>query len=249
MNIRRISVLMMGAALLGSAALLIFKRGQCGQQDGPSLERDLNRQDDPNRAPLIKAFNSVYASAKWAKGADGQGTSGPGSTLEATAAYRAFIEDFINTHNVKSVVDAGCGDWAFSSKIDWHGARYTGIDISTDVVDLVRKKYSNATVRFAVGNVTEPLPTADLLLCKDVLQHLPIALIQRFIDNNLKPGKYKWAIITNDKGPANIDIPAGEYRTIDLGRPPFDVKGLVDLPIRFPESRDKVTQLLDFTRH
>jgi SAM-dependent methyltransferase len=248
MNIRRISVLVVGIAALGAGGLLFSKRGPHGQQDGQSLERDLNRQDDPNRAPLIKAFNGVYASAKWAKGADGQGTSGPGSTLEATAAYRAFIEDFIKTHDVKSVVDAGCGDWAFSSKIDWHGAHYTGIDISTDVIDVVRKKYSNATVQFAVGNVTEPLPPADLLLCKDVLQHLPIALIQRFIDNNLRPGKYKWAIITNDKGPANIDIPAGEYRTINLGQPPFNVKALVDLPFRFPESRDKITQLLDFTR-
>jgi SAM-dependent methyltransferase len=248
MKLRRILLLVMGAAALACAGFLYLQRGHHNERDDKALERDLNHQDDPNRAPLIQTFNSVYASGKWAKGNDGKGTSGPGSTLESTAAYRAFLEDFIKTHDVKSVVDAGCGDWAFSSKIDWHGARYTGIDISTDVIDAVRKKYGTSAVKFAVGNITEPLPSADLLVCKDVLQHLPNALIQRFVENNLKPGKYKWAILTNDRGPANADITAGDYRTIDLSKPPFEVKDLVDLPIRFPERQEKVAQLLDFTR-
>jgi SAM-dependent methyltransferase len=247
MKLRRISLLLVVAAAVTCVSWLCSHRGLRGQMDEQALERDLNRSDDPNRARLIKTFNSVYASGKWAKGDNGKGTSGPGSTLESTAAYRAFVEDFIKTHNVKSVVDAGCGDWAFSSKIDWHGASYVGIDISTDVIDVVRKKYGNSTVKFVVGNLTEQLPPADLLLCKDVLQHLPNALIQRFIENNLKPGKYKWAIITNDKGPTNGDISAGDYRTINLSSAPFDVKNLVDLPIQFPERREKTAQLLDFT--
>jgi hypothetical protein len=116
------------------------------------------------------------------------------------------------------------------------------------VIEVVRKQYSSDRVRFVVGNITEPLPAADLLLCKDVLQHLPIALIQRFIANNLQPGKYKWAILTNDQGPDNADIEPGDYRTIDLRKPPFGVKDLVDLPIRFPERPEKLAQLLDFTR-
>jgi hypothetical protein len=43
-----------------------------------------------------------------------------------------------------------------------------------------------------VGDITEELPAADLLISKDVLQHLSNALVHKFIRNNLKKGKYKW---------------------------------------------------------
>lgn len=65
---------------------------------------------------------------------------------------------------------------------------------------------------------------------------------------NLVKGKYKWAIITDDKGRDNHDIPAGEHRLIDLGAPPFEVKGLLDLPIKFGGDTGKVAQLLDLSR-
>jgi hypothetical protein len=127
---------------------------------------------------------------------------------------------------------------------NWNQARYLGVDISSDVIDLVKKKYQKDKVSFAVGDVTDSLPPADLLLCKDVLQHLPNQLIIKFIKNNLKKGKYKWAILTNDRGGENSDIKAGEYRLIDLRARPFRVKGLVDLPIKFGDQPSKLAQIL-----
>jgi SAM-dependent methyltransferase len=205
-----------------------------------------NNPNDKIRAQLTATFNEIYASGKWGQG--GGVKAGPGATLEATAAYRAFIADFIKTHGVKSVVDAGCGDWTFSSAIDWNHAQYTGIDIATDVIDLVKRRYASDSVHFEVGDLSESLPSGDLLLCKDTLQHLPNSRIQLFIQNNLKTGKYKWAIITDDRGPENRDIEAGEYRVLDLSAPPFEVRGLVDLPIKFPDGGVKVAQLLDLSQ-
>ena len=200
------------------------------------------------RQQLMATFNGIYASGKWDRDSSGKGTSGPGSTVEITREYRAYVEGFIKNHGVKSVVDAGCGDWSFSRVMDWSGASYLGIDISSDVIKDVRQKYEKGSIRFEVGDVTEDLPSADLLLCKDVLQHLPNELIRKFIKNNLRKGKYKWVILTNDRGPENRDIKAGEHRTIDLGAPPFDVKGLVDLPIKYDSGLLKITSLLDFTQ-
>jgi hypothetical protein len=57
-----------------------------------------------------------------------------------------------------------------------------------------------------------------------------------------------WAILTNDRGPRNGDTPSGAYRAIDLALPPFDVRGLVDLPIRFGNETTKFTSLLDLTQ-
>ena len=205
-------------------------------------------ESDDTRNELIRAFNGVYASGKWAKDSSGRGTSGPGSTLEITREYRAYLQAFIKSHHVTSVVDAGCGDWSFSHAIDWNYAHYLGVDISTEVIDIVKKRYESAATEFKLGNVSDSLPSADLLLCKDVLQHLPNEQVLKFIRNNLKKGKYKWAIITNDKGRDNHDIRPGEHRLIDLSAPPFGVKGLVDLPIKFGDEGAKTAQLLDLSQ-
>ena len=199
------------------------------------------------RSPLTGIFNRIYTEGIWGRDVTGKGTSGSGSTLDTTREYRAYVEDFIKKNNVRSVVDAGCGDWGFSSAIDWGEARYLGVDIASDVIDAVRRKHEKANIKFQVGDITEELPAADLLISKDVLQHLSNALVHKFIRNNLKKGKYKWVLLTNDRGSGNPDIQPGGYRMIDLAAAPFDVSGLVDLPITFGNEVTKTTSLLHLT--
>ena len=198
-------------------------------------------------SPLTRTFNGIYSEGIWGRDVTGKGTSGSGSTLEITREYRAYLEDFIRKHHVRSVVDAGCGDWTFSSTIDWGGASYLGVDIASDVIEANRRKYEKRHVTFQVGDITEELPAADLLISKDVLQHLPDALVDKFIRNNLKKGKYKWVLLTNDRGSGNPDIVPGGYRAINLAAAPFNVPGLVDLPIMFGNEVTKTTSLLDLS--
>jgi len=200
------------------------------------------------RLSLTNTFNRIYAEGIWGRDDRGTGTSGSGSTLEITREYRAYVEDFMKKHAVKSVVDAGCGDWSFSRVMDWGDASYLGVDVASDIVYADRKKYERDKVRFQVGDITEELPAADLLISKDVLQHLSNGLVRKFIENNLRKGKYKWVILTNDRGRGNPDIQPGGYRAIDLAGPEFEVRGLVDLPIKFGNDITKVTSLLDLTQ-
>jgi SAM-dependent methyltransferase len=199
---------------------------------------------------LTDAFNRIYAEGTWGKDVAGRGTSGTGSTLEITREYRAYVEDFMRTHAVTSVVDAGCGDWTFSSAIDWGNASYLGVDVASDVIEAVRRKHEKGKIRFQVGDITQDLPAADLLISKDVLQHLSNELVHKFIKNNLRMGKYKWVILTNDRSsrPQNLDTVPGGYRAIDLAAPPFELKGLLDLPITFGAETTKITSFLDLTQ-
>jgi SAM-dependent methyltransferase len=197
---------------------------------------------------LTETFNLIYAEGRWGKDVTGNGTSGSGSSLEITREYRSYIEDFMKKHAVKSVVDAGCGDWSFSSAMDWGNASYLGVDIASDVIEAVRAKHEQENIKFQVGDITEELPAADLLISKDVLQHLSNELVHKFIRNNLRKGKYKWVILTNDRSSENRDIRPGGYRKIDLTAPPFKVRGFVDLPIKFGTETSKITSLLDFTQ-
>jgi SAM-dependent methyltransferase len=203
--------------------------------------------DAVNQQRLTSTFNRIYAEGTWGTVA-GRGTSGTGSTLAITQEYRAYVEDFIKTHSIRSVVDAGCGDWSFSSAITWGDASYLGVDIASDVIATVRSKHEKGKIRFQVGDITDELPAADLLISKDVLQHLSNALVHKFITNNLRKGKYKWVILTNDRGSRNSDISSGGYRAIDLAAPPFEVRGLVDLPIKFGDEITKITSVLDLTQ-
>ena len=201
-----------------------------------------------NQQLLTNTFNRIYAEGTWGKDVAGKGTSGTGSTLEITREYRAYVEDFMKKHSVKSVVDAGCGDWSFSSAMDWGDASYLGVDIASDVIAAVRNKHEKGKIKFQVGDITDELPAAELLISKDVLQHLSNELVRKFIRNNLRKGKYKWVILTNNRGSENRDVASGGYRAIDLAAPPFEVRGLVDLPITFGDETSKITSILHLTQ-
>ncbi len=200
--------------------------------------------DDKNNVGEI--FNQIYIKGKWGKNESGMGHSGHGSKVENAKKYIVFINRFLTEHNIKTVVDAGCGDWQFSKYIIWDEINYLGIDISSIVINRISKKYTRENIKFQLGDITKELPGADLLICKDVLQHLSNKQIITFINNNLKTNRYKWVIITNDKTQSgkNIDIIPGKYRRLDLSKPPFNIKGLVDIKDLFEIKENKTVQVL-----
>jgi SAM-dependent methyltransferase len=175
------------------------------------------------------AFDSIYKDAKWGANAEGAGNSGTGSTVAATLIYRTFLQQFLKENNIKSVVDAGCGDWEFSQAIDWTGIDYKGYDIVDAVVEADKKKYAKPNIQFFAANIVDTeLPPADLLISKHVLQHLPTADVEKFV-KQMK--KYKHVLFTNGVHPLfltarNTDIKPGEYRELDLLRPPFNIPGI-----------------------
>jgi SAM-dependent methyltransferase len=187
--------------------------------------REYTREEPP---PAREAFERIYREGLWAKDAQGKGTSGYGSTLEFTKLYRVFLQDFLAAHQIRSVVDAGCGDWEFSQAIDWKGIRYLGVDIAPSVIAANQRRFEAANVRFAVADIVrDPLPPADLLLVKDVLQHLSNADITLFF-RQLQ--RYRHVLIVNDVLPESLsaeaaDIQTGRYRPIDVTRPPFALAG------------------------
>lgn len=169
-----------------------------------------------NEQKLGILFDAVYESDFWGRG------SGPGSNATLCSGYVAFLQDFFRTRGVKSVVDVGCGDWQFSQNIDFSGISYQGFDVASFVIKANKAKFEHENVKFSLydGDFAT-LPGADLLICKDVLMHLPNAKIQAFIDNL---PKYKYALITNCNGKeANADVMATGWRYLDLRRPPFNL--------------------------
>jgi SAM-dependent methyltransferase len=182
----------------------------------------------------LSVFDEIYATSYWGNG------SGGGSSIEATLPYKKFIERFLRDHAIKSIVDLGCGDWQFSRFLDFGDASYKGFDVAETVVRENQKSFSSDTISFERLTSYEDLPTADLLICKDVLQHLSNDEVKKAL--SILP-RYKFALITNDISPmsglgqflwktrhpssaplVNGDIKIGDYRPLDPTQEPFGIK-------------------------
>ena len=178
---------------------------------------------------MERTFRGIYFNQNWFHG------SGSGSLPENTEVYRGFIERFLRTHDIKTVLDLGCGDWQSTRLMNWDGLEYTGIDIVPTIIEAAKTKYANDHIRFICADIIEcDLPPADVVILKDVLQHWPNDVVHIFLQ---KLQKYQYVLITNTvesqrlmpAGPqpipeiTNRDIELGQSRSFDIAQPPFQI--------------------------
>lgn len=168
-------------------------------------------------------FTNIYQNKLW-----GESPSGEGSKPENTKVYCLFLQNFLKNYQIQNVVDIGCGDWQISQLIDWTGIQYTGFDVFKEIIEKHQAQFSTPSIQFIHGNALKmDLPKADLLICKDVLQHLPNQDIESLLPQ-LK--KFKHCLLVNDVDPVSLtsqneDTPVGGYRHVDLTKPPFNLSG------------------------
>lgn len=191
---------------------------------------------------MAEAFSDIYRRNVW-----GEFKSGDGSAPWRNRRYIHLVERFMRTRNVRSVVDLGCGDWSFSQYIRWGDASYHGIDVVPEVAVTNTRRYGRANVRFTHGDLlTTDLPSADLALMKDVLQHWSTDAILAMLPRLCR---FRYVILTNDVavwrflhggrlrpariGVTNAEIAPGGWRPLDLRRPPFGLEAtvLAQLPV------------------
>lgn len=163
----------------------------------------------------MNAFDDIYERGGWS----GRG-SGPGSQPEYVEEYVIFLKNFMLFNRIRSVVDFGCGDLNFHKYIDWSKIQYLGIDCVESVIERNIATWQAENVQFRCNDLNDfTYPPTDLLIVKDVLQHWPNKMIQRFL--RMKHNA-RWIILVNDYSEENAhDIRLGECRPINLHRRPF----------------------------
>jgi SAM-dependent methyltransferase len=168
----------------------------------------------------MSVFENIYKNNFWGFG------SGTGSVPINNLPYIDFLQKFINEHDdIKTVLDIGCGDWQISEVVDWGQKKYLGIDVVDNVIQKNIKKYSNDKIQFKVLNLfEEDIPESDLIIIKDVFQHLSFDNIRKIL-NKLDNSKFKYVIISGDVNYlTNYDIHDGSYRTLNVNIEPFNDK-------------------------
>lgn len=184
-------------------------------------------------------FEGIYLSHTWG----GSSRSGPGSDPEHTVSYVDFVNEWLaQTPDCRQIVELGCGDWATTRLIKFlPDQAYLGLDIVPAAIDSNRARFEAPNVHFECCDFLSQVPPGgDLLLIKDVLQHLSNRSVQDFLEKVLP--RYRYALITNDVaryeerrffgvlffrlplGEANMEASDGGSRPLKLDESPFCLK-------------------------
>lgn len=131
-----------------------------------------------------ETFRKIYLSKAWGDGGAGF-CSGSGSSGPAADQYCEAVIGFIRQHNVRTVVDLGCGDFGVGRRIvEASGVHYTGIDVVPELIEHHENTVNDPRVSFRCADITcDPLPAADLYLIRQVLQHLSNEEISKVLAN------------------------------------------------------------------
>ena len=136
---------------------------------------------------------------------------------------RRALPEMLKDLGVRTLVDIPCGDWNWMSQVELPVEKYIGGDLVPDVVAANQARFGNAHVEFRVFDLcADPLPPADLLLCRDALVHFSFADIWDAIENIVNAEIRLLASTTFPETRENIDIETGiHWRPLNLDAPPF----------------------------
>lgn len=161
----------------------------------------------------MSVFDDIYRTNAWG---GTESLSGPGSTHESTALVSEWLTSKVDELGIESILDVGCGDCNWQP--DFPG--YMGMDVSKVALQAARRRWPK---RLFVSGMRR----ADAVLCREVMQHLPLAdgldLLERIVNTG---ARYLFA--TTYRSGHNLDVKAGEHFHINLEDEPFDLLAPLD---------------------
>lgn len=120
----------------------------------------------------INNFRFRDSQSYWQNRYKAGGLSGAGSYGRLAEFKAEFLNSFVSSHDIKSVIELGCGDGNQLSLAQY--PRYIGVDVSQDAIRICREKFSGDPTKsfFQVTEQDQYSGACDLALSLDVLYHL-----------------------------------------------------------------------------
>ena len=172
-------------------------------------------------------FTEVYEKNIWH---GTESVSGTGSDARQTALLRRVLPELMRELGATSLIDAPCGDLHWMKDVPWEtlGVAYTGVDIVPALVETLRGKFPGR--RFECQDlVTELLPQADVVFCRDCLVHLPVEEVKTVVRNIVKSGAAWLLTTTFPSSGTNTEVRWSGWRPINLQGAPFNLPAPVKL--------------------
>lgn len=158
-----------------------------------------------------------------------ESVSGAAATLEETQTLREALPRIVREHHVRSVLDIPSGDFHWMRHVAFD-AEYTGADIVPEIVAQNQKLYGNERRRFVLLDATkDALPRVDLIHCRDLLIHLSNRDIRAALSNFKASGSRLLLTSHFADRTENKDIVSGDFRPVNLCRPPFNFPAPIEV--------------------
>lgn len=174
---------------------------------------------------LQEIFSSIYREGRWGRSgrADWQYFSGSGShDPQIFGRYVDALGAFVQRLGGRpDAVDLGCGDFNVGSQVRGLFGHYTACDIVPEVIAANALRFADLNVDFRCLDLTrDALPSADVIMIRQVLQHLSNPDIKAFV--RAVAGKCRTLIVTEHwpaaaQFPPNLDKPNGADIRLSIG--------------------------------
>lgn len=186
-----------------------------------------------------QTFTNIYNRGDWTEnfGQVWHYDGGGGSGVGYTESLRAQLPDFLKRWNVKTFLDASCGEFTWARHVDWAGlgVSYIGGEIVKGKIDKLKVDFPQHTW-YELDVINDPLPDADVWMCRDTMFHFPMHYIQKtfqnFLRSNIKyilvsshPGAWDSSRhrLTQEQVTQNIPLTKfGDFMNINLFKDPFN---------------------------
>lgn len=154
-------------------------------------------------------FDAIYRANSW-NGIETR--SGPGSHAEPTRRVATTILRLVDWLGVTSVLDVGCGEGSWMPDLP----AYVGVDVSREALAEARRRHPDRLYAHvsALGELGRP----DLVIVRDVVQHLPLAAGLTL----LEALRGDWLLASTYVDGQNEDVPEGDAYRPNLQAPPFN---------------------------
>lgn len=169
------------------------------------------------------------------------GTSGAGSYGRLAEFKAEILNRFVAEHNVKTVVEHGCGDGAQLELARYPA--YIGFDVAPKAVEMCRERFKNDPAKqFCVVGEKEP-GQHDLALSLDVIYHLvEDAVYEAYMRSLLDSSHQYLGIYASNEDKVTQDIHVRHRRFVDFIDATGNWRLIGHVPNRFPFDRRSKNQ-------
>ncbi|NBO71223.1 MAG: hypothetical protein EBU66_14495 [Bacteroidetes bacterium] len=139
-------------------------------------------------------FTRIYEEGTWGDGSVHNPFSGTGSAPDNAVPFVRFVADTINKYGILSIFDFGHGDWSIWRDYKFENLNYVGVDVAGGLSQKNQDLFGSEKIRFLEVDENYILPEGELLICKEVLQHLSLNEINRILPQF---SKFNYLILCN----------------------------------------------------
>ncbi|MBF0096172.1 MAG: hypothetical protein HQM04_05040 [Magnetococcales bacterium] len=186
------------------------------------------QRQSQEQAACRKIFRDIYLSGDWGSV---ESRSGRYALWRKTEQLRRSLQHWLPQLAIRTLVDAGCGDGNWLAWLEdalWD--LYLGVDVVPELIHNNQLLFAHHPQRyFKIADLCrDPLPRMDAVLCRQVMPWLALAQAREVL-LQCKKSESRYLLATTYPGADNRESATGQWRRLDLTRPPFSLPAPLQL--------------------